>query len=239
MREAYGKLVYDSLAEVVDPSHTAIVVVDMQNDLVAPGGLADRNGAPLPGNRRIIDDLRVLLQGAREASIPVIYIMYTIHPGLPTVTPAWVYNGIRLFSGTLLSPARPGISSLEGLFEGTWGWEVIEELAPEEGDILVQKHHLGGFWDTNLDKILRGNGIETVVVTGTATSGCVFDTAVGAAANDYYTVYVRDCVTTMNPKTHEVGMKLLASRYDGPSSEELLALWAAANGNGTASEASA
>ena len=149
----------------------------------------------------------MLLQGAREASIPVIYIMYTIHPGLPTVTPAWVYNGIRLFSGTLLSPARPGISSLEGLFEGTWGWEVIEELAPEEGDILVQKHHLGGFWDTNLDKILRGNGIETVVVTGTATSGCVFDTAVGAAANDYYTVYVRDCVTTMNPKTHEVGMR--------------------------------
>ena len=146
MREAYGKLVYDSLAEVVDPSHTAVVVVDMQNDLVAPGGLADRNGAELEGNRRIIDSLRVLLQGAREASIPVVYIMYTIHPGLPTVTPAWVYHGVRLFSGTLLSPAKKGISSLEGLFEGSWGWEVIEELAPEEGDVLVQKHHLGGFW---------------------------------------------------------------------------------------------
>ena len=225
MREVYGKQVYDSLEELVAPSHTTVVVVDMQNDLVSPGGLVDRNGTALEGNRKIIEPLRLLLKGARRAGALITYVLYTIQPGLPTASPAWIYEGMRLFRGTDLSPAREGISSLEGLFEGTWGWEVIAELAPQVGDILVRKHHLGAFWDTNLDKILRGNGIETVVVTGTATSGCVFDTAVGSAANDYYTVFVRDCVTSIDSEPHQLGIDLLSRRYPGPTSDDPLKVW--------------
>ena len=225
MREIYGKQVYDSLEELVAPSHTTVVVVDMQNDLVSPGGLVDRNGTALDGNRTIIEPLRLLLKGARRAGVLITYVLYTIQPGLPTASPAWIYEGMRLFRGTDLSPAREGISSLEGLFEGTWGWEVIPELAPQAGDILVRKHHLGAFWDTNLDKILRGNGIETVVVTGTATSGCVFDTAVGSAAHDYYTVFVRDCVTSIDSEPHQLGIDLLSRRYPGPTSDDLLKVW--------------
>ena len=225
MREVYGKQVYDSLKELVAPSHTTVVVVDMQNDLVSPGGLVDRNGTALEGNRKIIEPLRLLLKGARRAGALITYVLYTIQPGLPTASPAWIYEGIRLFRGTDLSPAREGISSLEGLFEGTWGWEVIAELAPQAGDILVRKHHLGAFWDTNLNKILRGNGIETVVVTGTATSGCVFDTAVGSAAHDYYTVFVRDCVTSIDSEPHQLGIDLLSRRYPGPTSDDLLKVW--------------
>ena len=225
MKEVYGKQVYDSLEELVAPSHTTVVVVDMQNDLVSPGGLVDRNGTALEGNRKIIEPLSLLLKGARRAGALITYVLYTIQPGLPTASPAWIYEGMRLFRGTDLSPAREGISSLEGLFEGTWGWEVIAELAPQAGDILVRKHHLGAFWDTNLDKILRGNGIETVVVTGTATSGCVFDTAVGSAANDYYTVFVRDCVTSIDSEPHQLGIDLLSRRYPGPTSDDLLKLW--------------
>jgi nicotinamidase-related amidase len=225
MREVYGKLIYDSLEELVMPSHTTLVVVDMQNDLVSHGGLADRNGTVLDGNRRVIEPLRLLLESARGAGVLITYVLYTIQSGLPTASPAWIYEGMRLFRGTDLSPAREGISSLEGLFEGTWGWEVIPELSPREGDILVRKHHLGAFWDTNLDKILRGNGIETVVVTGTATSGCVFDTAVGSAAHDYYTVFVRDCVTSVDSAPHELGIELLSRRYPGPMSDDLLKVW--------------
>jgi len=225
MREIYGKQVYDSLEELVAPIHTALVIVDMQNDLVSPGGLVDRNGTALEGNRAIIEPLRLLLKGARRGGVLITYVLYTIQPGLPTASPAWIYEGMRLFRGTDLSPAREGISSLEGLFEGTWGWEVIPELAPRPEDILVRKHHLGAFWDTNLDKILRGNGIETVVVTGTATSGCVFDTAVGSAAHDYYTVFVRDCVTSIDSAPHELGIDLLSRRYPGPTSDDLLRVW--------------
>ena len=105
---------------------------------------------------------------------------------------------------------------------------------PSPATFRVLKHHLGAFWDTNLDKILRGNGVETVVVTGTATKGCVFDTALGASANDYYTVVVNDCVTQNDQEGHELGMKVLTRRYDHPNSDELVTLWSEAKEKATA-----
>ena len=151
------------------------------------------------------------------------YVQYTVDPTHRLTNPAWVYNHLR---------ERPGgkghitLVSLEACFEGTWGWEVIPELKPESGDIIIRKNHLGAFWDTNLDKILRGNGIKTVIVTGTATAGCVFDTAVGAAANDYYTVVVRDCVTQNDSSGHLLGLEILTRRYDHPTASDLKAIWA-------------
>ena len=229
MKEAYGKLVPETLEELCDPAKSTIVVVDMQNDLVSEEGFLAKEGDDVSGNRRIIEPLQRLLEAGRKAGIPIVYVQYTIDRGWHYATPAWVYRPPQWVN----RHGRRRVS-LEGCFEGTWGWDVIPELQPEPGDIRVLKHHLGAFWDTNLDKILRGNGVETVVVTGTATKGCVFDTALGASANDYYTVVVNDCVTQNDQEGHELGMKVLTRRYDHPNSDELVTLWSEAKEKATA-----
>ena len=156
----------------------------------------------------------------------IVYIQYTMDKRHRLATPAWVHQGgVLEYMGERKRSYRV---EMEACFEGTWGWEVIPELAPEEGDVCVQKNNMGGFWGTNLDKALRANGIDTVVITGTATHGCVLDTAVGAAGNDYYTVYAKDCVATNDPVGHELGMAFLAQRYLGPSAEDLVTCWASA-----------
>ena len=110
----------------------------------------------------------------------IVYIQYTMDTGHALATPAWVHQGgVLEYMGERKRSYRV---EMEACFEGTWGWEVIPELAPEPGDVCVRKNNMGGFWGTNLDKVLRGNGIDTVVITGTATHGCVLDTAVGARA---------------------------------------------------------
>ena len=221
MKTAFGKLIYDSLEELVFPDHTALVVVDMQNDLVSKEGFLAQEGQDVGGNRSIIAPLQGLIESARNVHIPIIYVQYTIDRERTYATPAWIY---RPQQWTKRHGQRR--VSLEACFEGTWGWEVIPELKPEPGDIIIRKNHLGAFWDTNLDKILRGNGIKGVVVTGTATSGCVLDTAVGAAAHDYFTVIVKDAVATNDLEAHELGLKFLMERYDSPSSEEVVTAWA-------------
>ena len=227
MREAYGKIIPETLEELVDPKQTALVVVDMQNDLVSPEGyLAVNDGQDVSLNRSIIQPLQNLVEKAREAGIPIVFVHYTVDPEYRLTNPAWVYSHLR---------ERPGgghmtLVSLEACFEGTWGWEIVPELKPEPEDIIIRKQHLGGFWGTNLDKVLRGNGIKSVLVTGTATSGCVLDTAVGAAANDYYTIVAKDCVASNDLEAHELGLTFLMERYDHPTSEEVVTAWALAGG---------
>jgi nicotinamidase-related amidase len=226
MRIDFNTKIYDSFEELLDPSHTAVIVVDMQNDLVSREGFLDKVGEDVSANRRIIEPIRTVINGARQAGMLIVYIQYTMDTGHALATPAWVHQGSVLeYMGERKRSYRV---EMEACFEGTWGWEVIPELAPEPGDVCVRKNNMGGFWGTNLDKVLRGNGIDTVVITGTATHGCVLDTAVGAAGNDYYTIYARDCVATNDPKGHELGMAFLEQRYLGPSAEELVTCWASA-----------
>ncbi len=224
MREAYGKLVYDSLEEVARPGHTALVVVDMQNDLVSLERPSAREGAPPPAARDIIPALQRLIVAGREAGVKMVYLV--VGKGEDpsrTVSPAFAYYCLR---------ESPYHGSYEGNLrasaDDSWGKQVIPELAPQPEDVVVLKRRLGGFWGTHLDSTLRGMGVETVVVTGTATSGCVLDTVMGAFVNDYYTLYVPDCVSGGNAKLHDLAMAFFRDRFDGPTSEELSALWQAA-----------
>ena len=224
MREAYGKLVYDSLEEVARPGHTALVVVDMQNDLVSLERPSAREGAPPPAARDIIPALQRLIAAGREAGVKMVYLV--VGKGEDpsrTVSPAFAYYCLR---------ESPYHGSYEGNLrasaDDSWGKQVIPELAPQPEDVVVLKRRLGGFWGTHLDSTLRGMGVETVVVTGTATSGCVLDTVMGAFVNDYYTLYVPDCVSGGNAKLHDLAMAFFRDRFDGPTSEELSALWQAA-----------
>ena len=90
---------------------------------------------------------------------------------------------------------------------------------------MVKKYRSSAFWGTNLDMLLRANGIESLVVTGCTTEGCVESTARDALFNDYYVVIAEDCVASDDRAQHDASLLLMRHRFDIARSEDVLAIW--------------
>ena len=219
MQIVHGKRVFDSLAEVVDPKHTAVVVVDMQNDLVSPEGLAGRRGGNVSAQRAILPTLQRLLDAARGAGARVVYIQFVTEKSYASLHPSWIYRY------RVLNWANQALD--KRVMEDEWGSEVVEEIAPQPGDIRVKKHRESAFIGTELDRVLRSNGVRSVIVVGTATGGCVQSTVQDAQGLDYYAVVARDCVPGGESWRNQVGLALMAEACDTPTAEEIIALWEA------------
>jgi len=215
-----NKVIYSTLAELVDAQHTAVVVVDMQNDFCKPEGAFDRLGIDLAMYPPMIPRLARLLTAARAAGVLIIYIKMTVLPGRRSESPAQLRFNMRLHL-----PSHPTSEPLLYTVEGTPGQEIIPELAPAAGDLIVQKYRSSGFWGTNLDMLLRSNAIETVIMTGCTTEGCVESTARDALFNDYYVVLPEDCVASDDPRQHEASLFLMRHRFDVVTSDDILAVW--------------
>lgn len=214
------KVIYSTLAELVDAQHTAVVVVDMQNDFCKPEGVFGQLGIDLTMYAPMIPRLERLLADARAAGVLIIYIKMTVLPGRRSESPAQLRFNMRLHL-----PSHPTSEPLLYTVEGTPGQEIIPELAPEAGDLIVQKYRSSGFWGTNLGMLLRSNAIETVVMTGCTTEGCVESTARDALFNDYYVVLPEDCVASDDPRQHEASLFLMRHRFDVVTSDDILAVW--------------
>lgn len=215
-----NKVIYSTLAELVDVRHTAVVVVDMQNDFCKPEGAFGQLGIDLGMYPPMIPRLARLIAAARVASVPILYIKMTLFPDRRSESPAQLRFNMRLH---LLS--HPTGKPLVYTVEGTPGQEIVPELAPEAGDLIVQKYRSSGFWGTNLDMLLRSNKIETVIMTGCTTEGCVESTARDALFNDYYVVLPEDCVASDDPRQHEASLFLMGHRFDVVTSDAILAVW--------------
>src|SRR6202042_2004394 len=99
------------------------------------------------------------------------------------------------------------------------------DFAPLPHELVVPKYRSSGFWGTNLDMLLRSNGIKSVVVVGCTTEGCVESTARDAMFNDYYVIIAEDCVASDDREQHDASMLLMRHRFDIASSDEILAQW--------------
>lgn len=215
-----NKVVYTTLAELVNRKHTALLVVDMQNDFCKAGWSFDRLGIDISMYPAMLPRLSRLLAGARDMGVPVIYIQMTVLPGRISESPAQIRFNMRLHLAS-----HGATQSLLYTIEGTPGQEIIAELAPEPGDLVVRKYRSSGFWGTNLDMLLRSNGIESVIVTGCTTEGCVESTARDALFNDYYVVLPEDCVASDDPRQHEASLFLMRHRFDVVLSDDILSTW--------------
>lgn len=215
-----NKVVYTTLAELVNRKHTALLVVDMQNDFCKAGWSFDRLGIDISMYPAMLPRLSRLLAGARDIGVPVIYIQMTVLPGRISESPAQIRFNMRLHLAS-----HGATQSLLYTIEGTPGQEIIAELAPEPGDLVVRKYRSSGFWGTNLDMLLRSNGIESVIVTGCTTEGCVESTARDALFNDYYVVLPEDCVASDDPRQHEASLFLMRHRFDVVLSDDILSTW--------------
>lgn len=214
------KLVYSTLEELVDAGHTALLVVDMQNDFCKPGWAFSRLRIDLSMYPSMIPRLARLVAGAREVGVPVIYVQMTVLADHSSESAAQIRFNMRLHS-----TSHPRTEPLLYTVEGTSGQEIIPELAPQPGDLVVRKYRSSGFWGTNLDMLLRSNRIESVIVTGCTTEGCVESTARDAQFNDYYVVLPEDCVASDDPRQHDASLFLMNHRFDVVSSEDILAIW--------------
>jgi nicotinamidase-related amidase len=220
MIEVEGKQVFSELSELVDPEHTALVVIDMQRDFCVPGWAFDQLGVDISMYPPMIPRLARLIEGARAAEVPIIYIQMTTLPNRTIESPAQIRFNMRM------QFAANGGEPITYTADGSEGQGIIDELVPHDGDLIVKKYRSSGFWGTNLDMLLRSNGIQSVVITGCTTEGCVESTARDALFNDYYVVVAEDCVASDDPKQHDASLFLMRHRFDIAAADEILGVWA-------------
>jgi nicotinamidase-related amidase len=220
--EIEGKQVFTELAELVDPRHAALVLVDMQRDFLDPDGALGRLGVDLRMYPAMRPRLARLLHAAREAGVLVVHVQMTTLPGRASDSPAQLRFNLRMHAAV-----RAGGPALRYAQLGTPGREFVEEFQPLPDEFVVPKWRSSAFFGTNLDLLLRSNGIQSVLVTGCTTEGCVESTARDALFSDYYVVVVEDCVASDDPRQHEASLLLMRHRFDLADSSEITKLWMA------------
>ena len=220
MIEIEGKEVFTELEELVDPAHTALLVVDMQRDFCEPGFAFDRLGIDISMYPPMIPRLARLIEAARDVKVQIVYLQMTVLPGRASESPAQIRFNLRLHLGN-----HGDVEPLRYTAEGSEGQEILDELASRPGDLVVKKYRSSGFWGTNLEMLLRSNGIKSIVITGATTEGCVESTARDALFNDYYVVVVEDGVASDDRQQHEASLLLMRNRFDIAASEQILEIW--------------
>ncbi|HYI16244.1 MAG TPA: cysteine hydrolase [Thermomicrobiales bacterium] len=178
----------------LDAISTAVIVVDMQNDFGADGGMFQRAGIPIESIKAVVEPTAGVLAAARMAGIQIIYLKMEFAADLSNTGGPDAPNHIKhRMLGVGDSIAAPDGTDSRILVRDTWNTEILPELAPEPGDILVSKHRYSGFFQTDLDAILRDRAITTLVFTGCTTSVCVDATLRDAFYRDYRCLLLTDC----------------------------------------------
>ncbi|MFQ5912208.1 MAG: cysteine hydrolase family protein [Nitrospinota bacterium] len=209
-----------ALAEWVDPSTSALIVVDVQNDFCHPEGIFGKRGVDMAPIEEMLPRLQRLMEEARGVGVRVVLLWVTHSPDCN-----WsAYHKLeRLKFGS--DYYGPDYSLL--VEDGTWGAELCEGFEPKPGDILIKKNRYGGFTGTNLDLVLRSMGVKTLIMTGVATNVCVESTVREGFMLDYNVVLVDDACATTSREEHE-GTLLNCRLYFGrvATVDEVAAAWA-------------
>lgn len=183
----------------IDISKTAVLVVDMQNAFVRRGGYFDLIGFDISATEKIIEPCQEIVRAAREKGIKIIYLQMGYSPDLSDSggpnSPAWYKS-----RGLTLIRQRPELKDKLYIY-GTWGANIIEELEPQQGDIVIRKQKYDGFIGTNLDIVLRTYGVKHLLFIGTATNICVESTLRHAFSLQYFPILVSDAVSQMGPSS--------------------------------------
>ena len=183
---------------IIDLARTAIVVIDMQNDFCAKGGWLDHIGVDVTPARRPIAPLQALLPGLRGAGVPVIWVNWGNRPDRLNLSPSVLHVYKPSGEGVGLGDPLPGRGA-RVLERGSWAAAVVDELTPEAMDVRVDKYRMSGFWDTELDSILRTLGVTTLLFAGVNADQCVMCTLQDANFLGYDCVLVTDCTATTSP----------------------------------------
>jgi nicotinamidase-related amidase len=208
---------------VFDPAHSALMVIDMQRDFVEPGGFGETLGNDVSQLRAVIPPLQAALAATREAGITVIHTREGHRPDLSDCPPAKLTRG-----EPSLRIGDPGPKG-RVLIRGEYGHDIIDELAPAEGELVIDKPGKGSFYATGLDDTLRSRGITSLIVTGVTTEVCVHTTVREANDRGYECLVLADCVGSYFPEFQRYGLAMIAAQggifgWVAPSEQYLKAL---------------
>jgi gluconolactonase len=171
--------------DTIDPKSAALVIQDLQNDVIIEGGAFADSGAPAHAtSQNVVANVASLAERCRAAGVPVIHVWYIVDEGA-----AGLKQNAPLFEG---------VKGANALVRGTWGAAPAEGLEPKPGDHVVEKMRMNAFYETRLDILLRGLGVETLVITGAWTNMSIEHTARHAADAGYRAVVASDGTSTVN-----------------------------------------
>lgn len=210
------------LAELPDkiaPAHTALLVVDMQNDFCADGGLVSRDGRDVTPAQRLALRLPRLIDTARSAGVLPVFIRseYTCD-GNPWLSDVWLEQAVRERHG--------GYTTIPVCEPGQWSADWYGAIRPRAGEPVVIKHRYDAFQGTELDLLLRSRGIRTLVMTGVVTNVCVESTARAGFMRDYYIVMVDDGCAAYVAEDHAHTLRNIRRFFGVVSTiDELCAHW--------------
>jgi len=185
-------------ALTLDLARTALLVIDMQNDFCHPEGWLGHIGVDVTPARAPIPALASLVPALRRQDVPVIWVNWGNRPDRLNLSPSLLHVYKPSGLGTGLGDPLPG-SGAAVLERGSWSAAVVEELVQEAGDIQVSKYRMSGFWDTELDSILRNLGVTTLLFAGVNVDQCVLCTLQDANFLGYDCVLLEDCSGTTSP----------------------------------------
>ena len=215
MKKIGQQMVCETIEEVVDPAHAALLVIDIQNDHGAAGFLA-KSGRDVTWVLEMLPRVKQVLARARALGMLVVFTSNTISKGLRLESPAQIRH---------LSKASH-IPDLQGYeLEHTWGNAVLDELERRPDEPWIGKYRSSAFHGTPLDLLLRNGGVRSVVVMGLVTEGCVESTVRDVLGYDYYPVFVRACTPRSRRDLHDAAMRVKSARYDTVGSQQLLDIW--------------
>ncbi len=210
---------YNELEEIIKPSHTAVLVIDQQNDFChSHGYYAETMGLDVSMTQGINEQINQLTAAARSHGAMVIFSQFVIAKGFTSDSPMWL--GIHVGAG-LKSLDQARFYSIEG----SWGAELYEQMNVEASDHIIKKLRGSAFRDTSLESLLRENSIETLVITGQVTEGCVESTIRAARDADFYTVLAKDAIGSVSKERHDRVMMGWLARTHCPTTQEIIDLW--------------
>jgi gluconolactonase len=177
----------------LNPKKTALIIQDLQNDVISEGGAFASSGAPAHAKQqKVVENVRALADAMRRAGAQVIHVHYVVEQGAP---------GLKLNA-----PLFRGVAESNALVRGSWGAAPADGVEPRPGDIVVEKMRMNAFHGTRLDTVLRGCNIETLVITGAWTNFSIEHTARHGADAGYNVIVVTDGTSTIDDAWQNAGI---------------------------------
>ena len=207
----------------MDLARGAVLVIDMQNDFAAQGGIFGRAGVDLSPIQQAVAPTRRVVRAARNAGVPIVYLKHGHRADMSDLGDPDSPHGRRqerLSIGATVTAPDGRASRI--LIDDTWNTEILPALAPKPGDTVVRKHRYSGFYETELDARLRELGARYLIVTGCTTSVCVESTIRDAMFRDYVCLLLEDC--TGQPvfpgvplASHEASVRVIEAMFGSVS----------------------
>ncbi len=188
----------------MDPKTTAVVLIEYQNDFTSPGGTLHDAVKGVMESTDMLANTVATVKRARELGATIIFEPITFTDDYHELSPQ-PYGILK------------GVVDSRSFRKGTWGAEIVDDLKPEPGDIIIEgKRGLCGFQTTNLDFILRSRGIQTIALGGFLTNCCVESTMRTGYEKGYNVITLKDCTATLSEEEQRVAVEKTYPMFSRP-----------------------